>query len=222
MPMYGKGVEKHRVYGGTLVSRGSLFLGGLRTNPLGWAYGPRGFGPLRHQSPAGRWGPPPAPRPPPAGLGAIARSEVRRSPPAGYYPLAAGRRLGRGDHPHPPPEGRRSLPRREGWGRLVARRCAPPSALSTPGEKGRARARCGAHPSARHWMEHQRGGRGDVFSPLPLGGRAMSFKLCTVSALTPYGGNDLWWSRARSGWGALCAGLGPEALLVFTRGGRGK
>ena len=48
----------------------------------------------------------------------------------------------------------------------------------------------------------------------------MSFKLCTVSALTPYGGNDLWWSRARSGWGALCAGLGPEALLVFTRGGR--
>ena len=42
--------------------------------------------------------------PPPAGLGAIARSEKCRLPPAGYYPLAAGRKqmmVG-----SPPPKGR--------------------------------------------------------------------------------------------------------------------
>ena len=63
--------------------------------------GPGGSARPDPRSKSGRCGPPPAPPPPPAGLGAIARSEVRWLPPAGYYPLAAGRVL----RSLPPPPG---------------------------------------------------------------------------------------------------------------------
>ena len=50
---------------------------------------------------AGRCGPPPAPRPSPAGPDAIARTETWSPPPAGYYPQATGRRVGYGCLPSP-------------------------------------------------------------------------------------------------------------------------
>ena len=110
------GVEKHRVYRGTLVSRGALFLGGPCTNPHG-LMGPGGSarrGPRAHLGGADR-----RPRRPPPQQGWV-RSRVRKCegpPPAGCYPQAAGRRGAVDWRPPPPSPGGSVHPsRREGWG----------------------------------------------------------------------------------------------------------
>ena len=88
----------------------------LLANPQ--AYGPLGSAQGDPRLPAGRRGPPLTPHPSPVGRSTIARAETRWSPPAGYYPQAAGRRIapaltapplaGRGSLSPPPQGSRRS------------------------------------------------------------------------------------------------------------------
>ena len=94
------------------VSLGLHVLGGPSTNPLG-LIGPGGSARPDTSLQLGVGGRLPR-RPPPAGLGTIARSEVRGSPPAGYYPLAAGRRSALDCCSPPPSPGGVALPTPEG------------------------------------------------------------------------------------------------------------
>ena len=82
----------------------------FRANPQ--AYGPSGSTHCDPRLPAGRSGPPPAPRPSPVGPGAVARSETWSPPPAGCIPQAAGRR---GPLPSPPCGGRGARGGAAGW-----------------------------------------------------------------------------------------------------------
>jgi len=83
--------------------------------------GPGGSARVDPRLPAGRRGPPPAPPPPQQGWVRVRGRKCEGLPPAGYYPLAAGR-MGAVDwRPPPPSPGGSALPsRREGGGWFMA------------------------------------------------------------------------------------------------------
>ena len=70
------------------VFRGMVSWASVRANPQ--AYGPLGSAHPDPRALAGRWRPPPAPRPSPVGPGAIARAKTWCSPPAGCSPQSRG------------------------------------------------------------------------------------------------------------------------------------